>query len=92
MNFASEVLPVILSAVFGGSGLVTWLLAFKERRVKQQIDENKAVAAMQEVYSQFVLDTTNKIDELKKEITKLKKIIENNPPACPTCPNIKKTS
>jgi len=81
----------IITAIFGGSGAITYVLAYKERKNKRTLDEISITASVQSVYRTLTADTNAKLEEMRQEIADLKDIINNNPPACPTCPNIKKT-
>lgn len=78
-----------LNMFFGGSGILGFILAWNERKVKQKLDESKALAAMQEVYQQFVTDTRDEIKKLKEEIKHLNERLEKAD-ACTSCPNLKK--
>ncbi len=78
-------LPVLL----GAGGVVSLLIARKERKAAANLSNTNAVDIMQKVYRQFVKDTALEINELKEEIKMLRKVVENYRSTCSGCPNNK---
>lgn len=86
-SYLLQLIAPIASAVLGGGGLISLLLARKERKSAAQVTEANAIAVMQQVYRQFVSDTASEIGALKEEIKRLRDVVESYRSTCGGCPN-----
>jgi hypothetical protein len=84
-----EVLSLILSTVFGSTGIITLFIAKRERKANVSLIEASANLEMQKGYSQFVIDTNNIITELRAEIKQVKVELEMYQKQCRDCLNNK---
>lgn len=82
-----QVISPILSALLGGGGILSLLIARKERKAAASVTEANAIAVMQQVYRQFVSDTAAEIGALKEEIKRLRNAVEGYKASCEGCPN-----
>lgn len=69
MTITIETLLTVLSTLFGGTGIIAYVGARKERIAQANISEAGAVAAMQGVYRNLVVDTDGKFEAMRKEIS-----------------------
>ena len=84
-----NILVTLMSAVFGGGGLLTFILAKRERKAATDMKSANALDIMQKVYQQFVNDTAIEIHQLKEEIKILRAVVESYKATCESCPNNK---
>ena len=84
-----NILITVMSAVFGGGGILTFILAKRERKAAADMKSANALDIMQKVYQQFVNDTAIEIYQLKEEIKMLRTVVENYKATCENCPNNK---
>jgi flagellar biosynthesis chaperone FliJ len=85
----ASILLQLFPAVLGGSGIISLMLARKERRAAANLSNTNAVDIMQKVYQQFVKDTALEINQLREEIKRLRTVVENYKNTCQECPNHK---
>jgi len=81
------VIGFIFGAVFGGGGLISLILARKERRANIDLTDGNAVKVMQEVYKEFAKDTALEIGQMKEEIRMLREVIKKQQIDCAACVN-----
>lgn len=79
----------LLPALVGAGGVLSLIMAKRERKAAANLSNANAVDIMQKVYSQFVKDTAVEINELKEEIKMLRKVVESYRSSCQGCPNHK---
>ena len=87
-----NIIATLASVAFGGGGLLTFILAKKERKAATDMKSANALDIMQKVYQQFVNDTAIEICQLKEEIKMLRAVVEGYKTTCENCPNKKITS
>lgn len=84
-----NIMITVMGAVFGGGGVLTFILAKRERKAAADMKSANALDIMQKVYQQFVTDTAIEIHQLKEEIKMLRTVVENYKATCENCPNNK---
>lgn len=84
-----EIVTLIVSSLFGATGIVTLLLAKRERRANASLVEANANLEMQKGYAQFVIDTNNIIRDLKIEVKDIKYELQLYKMQCRECSNNK---
>jgi|GEM_PF-5656996 len=82
-----HIVAAIISVAFGGGGLLSLILAKKERKAAADMKSANALDIMQKVYQQFVNDTAVEIYQLKEEIKILRAVVEGYKATCDNCPN-----
>jgi hypothetical protein len=81
------VIGFIFGAVFGGGGLISLIVARRERQANIDLTDGNAIKVMQEVYKEFAKDTALEIGQMKEEIKMLREIIKKNQLECAGCVN-----
>lgn len=87
----TEYLNIIISALFGTTGIITLYLAKRERKAQASIIEANANVEMQKGYAQFVIDTNNLIAGLKAELQEVKNELKACQKQCKECSSNKIT-
>lgn len=99
----NTIMPIV-SAALGGGGIISLIIAKKERRAVLRLKEAQADIAdanalekMQSLYSKFMIDyeadrqkLNQKISKMEGEIKKLLQINQEQYDNCAGCPNNKK--
>lgn len=89
MQIIQNNITQIVTYFFGCSGIVFWLLNYKERKTKNKADEANATIEMQKGYRNFVQDTNALINNLKEEIKEIKEELKQYKQQCKVCNNNK---
>lgn len=91
-NFWQDIAPLV-SAVFGGGGLIALILARKERKATLKEKEANTVLLeanvakiSQGVYQGIITDLKNEIQGLRNEVFMLREIVESYKSKCEGCP------
>ncbi|KGO89543.1 hypothetical protein [Flavobacterium suncheonense] len=74
----TEIIINIVTALFGGTGVITFWAARKERQVN-------AFEGMQKVYDRMVADTDLKMQKMQAEIDSLRSQLEAQMMKCNNC-------
>lgn len=88
-NPISQWVSLIISSLFGGTGIVSLILAKRERRATVSVTEANAVQEMQKAYAQMVIDNEEMKKELKEELRLVKEDLKKYIQQCKICPNNK---
>jgi len=81
------VIGFIFGAVFGGGGLISLIIARRERQANIDLTDGNAVKVMQEIYKEFAKDTALEIGQMKEEIKMLREVIKKQQTDCAACYN-----
>lgn len=85
----NELIIPIITALFGGTGVVSFIAAKRERKAQVQVTEASALQEMQKSYAQFVLDNEKVIDGFRKELSEVKSELQQYKKQCGACSNNK---
>ena len=78
-------LPEILNLLLGGTTLTGFYIAWKTRNAQVQITETNAIQELQKAYRDFIADQRTEVDELKKEVVRLRTELEQYKSQCKHC-------
>lgn len=78
-------LPEILNLLLGGTTITGFIIAWKSRNAQVQITETNAIQELQKAYRDFIADQRTEVDELKKEVVRLRTELEQYKSQCKHC-------
>lgn len=81
----NELLLTILNALFGGTGLISFIGARRERKASAKLKESEVFSSWQGIYDKMAAATDKKIEDLIKEIEGLKKELNEYKSRCKLC-------
>jgi len=80
-----ELLSIIISTIFGSTGLITLFMTRAEKKALLKVTEGNALETMQKVYDHFVMDTEKQIGIMREEIKMMHTIIKAYKDKCDNC-------
>ena len=75
----------IISIVFGGAGITSFILALIEKKNAAKLTDANYTKMVQDTYTKFVVDTNNKIAQLEGQISMLLQVVEGYKEKCKNC-------
>jgi len=75
----------LLSIIFGGTGIVSYFGARRERKASAKLKESEVFSSWAGIYDKMALATDKKIAELTREIAELKKELNEYKSRCKLC-------
>lgn len=78
-------IPEILNLLLSGTTLTGFYIAWKTRNAQVQITETNAIQELQKAYRDFIADQRIEVDELKKEVVRLRTELEQYKSQCKHC-------
>lgn len=94
-----EILSPVISTLFGGAGVITFIGARRERKAQAKLVESEAnlkeseanlketevFSSWQQIYTKLVADTDKKFNEFEREIDSLKRKLSDYESRCKFC-------
>lgn len=82
-----DITPIyqLLTMLFGGTTVVGFVVAWKSRKAQVQITETNAVQELQKAYRDFIADQRAEVEDLKKEVLRLRTELEQYKSQCKHC-------
>jgi hypothetical protein len=89
MTLSVESIIAIIGTLTGGTGILAYLGAKKERKAQAELAGASALIEMQKSYAQYVIDNNKVINDLKNEIKDISTQLHNYKNQCKQCSNNK---
>ncbi|WP_417350323.1 hypothetical protein [Flavobacterium alkalisoli] len=78
-------LPEILNLLLSGTTITGFIIAWKSRNAQVQITETNAIQELQKAYRDFIADNRAEVEDLKKEVLRLRTELEQHKNQCRNC-------